>query len=182
MAQASDLEGLSQVSEELAPFWNDRLEGKLIPLAPLDPANPLPWVHAINQLHSRHTSGLEAKYGKQARYRSFVHAVKDWTDGRWRALRAAAKKVLNGEHGGSDQAKARELIHGIDSAPNNAPRLWRKEKASDVAARLGTSSQQLFDQSGSGSPPARFQVLKVDRISAVGGVRVLVKQTGVFYD
>jgi hypothetical protein len=159
-----------------------------------------------------------------------VGAVKDWTDGRWNALRAAAKKVLNGEHVGSDHAKARELIHGIDSAPNNAPRLWRKEQASDVAARLGTSSQQLFDHlktrvgeeltqdivsaSASSSvwhgdfiweiePGAqaihaypiswhpgerewitagRFQVLKVDRVSAAGGVRVLVKQTGVFYD
>jgi hypothetical protein len=28
----------------------------------------------------------------------------------------------------------------------------------------------------------RFQVLKVDPNSAAGGVRVLVKQTGVFYD
>jgi hypothetical protein len=27
----------------------------------------------------------------------------------------------------------------------------------------------------------RFQVLKLDRASAVGGVKVLVKQTGVFY-
>jgi hypothetical protein len=192
----------------------------------------VPWVQAINQLHSRHTSGLEAKYGKQARYQNFVRAVKDWTDGRWSALRAAAKKVkvLNGEHGGSDHAKARELIHGIDSAPNNAPRLWRKEKASDVAARLGTSSQQLFDdlktrvgqevtqdivstsansdvwhgdfiweiEPGAQAIHAypiswhpserewttagRFQVLKVDRASAAAGVRVLVKQTGVFYD
>jgi hypothetical protein len=156
--------------------------------------------------------------------------VKDWTDGRWRALRSAAKKVLNGEHGGTDHAKARELIEGIDSAPNNAPRLWRKDKASDVAARLGTSPHQLFDHlkakvgqeltqdivsttSSSGvwhgdfvweiEPGAqaihaypiswhpseqewitagRFQVLKVDPLSASGGVRVLVRQTGVFYD
>jgi hypothetical protein len=138
--------------------------------------------------------------------------------------------VLNGEHGGSDHAKVRELIQGIDSAPNNAPRLWRKEKVSDVAARLGTSSHLLFDHlktrvgkeltqdivstSASSSdwhgdfiweiePGAqaihaypiswhpserewitagRFQVLEVDRVSAAGGVRVLVKQTGVFYD
>jgi hypothetical protein len=230
MAQAGDADGLRQVSEDLAHFWNDRLEGKLIPLAPIDPSNPVPWVHQINQLHSRHTSGLDAKYGKQARYQSFVRAVKDWTDGRWRALRSAAKKVLNGEHGGTDHAKARELIEGIDSAPNNAPRLWRKEKASDVAARLGTSPHQLFDHlrtkvgqeltqdivstSASSSiwhgdfvweiePGAqaihaypislhpserewitagRFQVLKVDPQSSAGGVRVLVKQTGVFYD
>jgi len=230
MAQAGDVDGLNRASEDLAYFWNDRLEGKLIPLAPIDPGNPVPWVHEINQLHSRHTTGLEAKYGKQVRYRSFVRAVKDWTDGRWRALRTAAKKVLNGEHGGSDHAKARELIQGIDSAPNNAPRLWRKEKASDVAARLGTSSHQLFDHletrvgdeltqdivsaSSSSSvwrgdfiweiePGAqaihaypishhpsekewitagRFQVLKVDQVSAAGGVRVLVRQTGVFYD
>jgi len=74
-----------------------------------------------------------------------LRAVKDWTDGRWRALRAAAKKVLQGEHGGSDHAKAQELIYAIDSAPNNAPRLWRKEKAADVAARLGTSSVQLYE-------------------------------------
>jgi hypothetical protein len=144
-AQAGDVDGLRQASEDLAHFWNDRLEGKLIPLPPIDPSNPVPWVHQINQLHSRQTSGLDAKYGKQARYQSFVRAVKDWTDGRWRALRSAAKKVLNGEHGGTDHAKARELIEGIDSAPNNAPRLWRKEKASDVAARLGTSPHQLFD-------------------------------------
>ena len=230
MAQAGDVEGLRQVSEDLAHFWNDRLEGKLIPLPPIDPSNPVPWVHEINQLHSRHTSGLDAKYGKQARYQSFVRAVKDWTDGRWRALRSAAKKVLNGEHGGTDHAKARELIEAIDSAPNNAPRLWRKEKASDVAARLGTSPHQLFDHlkakvgqeltqdivstSASSSiwhgdfvweiePGAqaihaypislhpserewitagRFQVLKVDPQSSAGGVRVLVKQTGVFYD
>ena len=145
MAQAGDAEGLQQVSEDLVYFWNDRLEGKLIPLAPIDPSNPVPWVHEINQLHSRHTTGLDSKYGKQARYRHFVRAVKDWTDGRWQALRSAAKKVLNGEHGGTDHAKARELIQGIDSAPNNAPRLWRKEKASEVAARLGTSPHQLFD-------------------------------------
>jgi hypothetical protein len=230
MAQAGDAEGLSQVSDELAHFWNERLEGKLIPLSPIDHSNPVPWVHELNQLHSRHTTGLDSKYGKQARYRHFVHAVKDWTDGRWRALRAASKKVLNGQHGGADHAKARELIEGIDSAPNNAPRLWRKEKASDVAARLGTSSRQLFDHlrgkvgqeltqdivstaAGSGiwagdfvweiEPGAqaihaypiswhpsekewitagRFQVLKVDPISAAGGVRVLVRQTGVFYD
>jgi hypothetical protein len=230
MAQAGDAEGLSQVSDDLAHFWNERLEGKLIPLSPIDHSNPVPWVHELNQLHSRHTSGLDSKYGKQARYRHFVHAVKDWTDGRWRALRAAAKKVLNGQHGGADHAKARELIEGIDSAPNNAPRLWRKEKASDVAARLGTSSHQLFDHlkgkvgqeltqdivstaAGSGiwagdfvweiEPGAqaihaypiswhpsekewitagRFQVLKVDPITAAGGVRVLVRQTGVFYD
>jgi hypothetical protein len=190
----------------------------------------VPWVHEINQLHSRHTTGLDSKYGKQARYRHFVRAVKDWTDGRWRALRSAAKKVLNGEHGGTDHAKARELIQGIDSAPNNAPRLWRKEKASEVAARLGTSPHQLFDHlkakvgqeltqdivstSASASvwhgdfvwevePGAqaihaypislhpserewitagRFQVLEVDPLSSSGGVRVLVKQTGVFYD
>jgi hypothetical protein len=122
------------------------------------------------------------------------------------------------------------LIEAIDSAPNNAPRLWRKEKASDVAARLGTSSQQLFDHlkikvgqeltqdivSTSASPSVwhgdfiweiepgaqaihaypislhpgerewitagRFRVLKVDELSRTGGVRVLVKQTGVFYD
>jgi hypothetical protein len=145
MAQAGDVDGLRQVSEDLAHFWNDRLEGKLIPLPPIDPSNPVPWVHQINQLHSRHTSGLDAKYGKQARYQSFVRAVKDWTDGRWRALRSSARKVLNGEHGGADHAKARELIEGIDSAPNNAPRLWRKENSSDVAARLGTSPHQLFD-------------------------------------
>jgi len=230
MAQAGDVDGLNQANEELTYFWNDRLEGKLIPLAPIDPNNPVPWVHEINQLHSRHTTGLDSKYGKQVHYRSFVGAVKDWTDGRWRALRAAAKKVLNGEHGGSDHAKARELIQGIDSAPNNAPRLWRKEKAADVAARLGTSSHQLFDHlktrvgaeltqdivstSASDSvwsgdfiweiePGAqaihaypishhpserewitagRFQVLEVDRIGASGGVRVRVRQTGVFYD
>src|SRR5207245_3614829 len=121
-AQAGDVDGLRQVSEDLAHFWNDRLEGKLIPLPPIDPNNSVPWVHQINQLHSRHTSALDAKYGKQARYQSFVRAVKDWTDGRWRALRSAARKVLNGEHGGADHAKARELIEGIDSAPNSAPR------------------------------------------------------------
>src|SRR5438132_14294125 len=102
MAQAGDAEGLQQVSEGLAYFWNDRLEGKLIPLAPIDPSNPVPWVHEINQLHSRHTTELDSKYGKQARYRRFVRAVQDWTDGRWRALRSAATTALNGERGGPD--------------------------------------------------------------------------------
>jgi hypothetical protein len=153
--------------------------------------------------------------GQQARYRSFVKA---------------ARKVLKGEHGGSDHAKARELVHGIDSAPNNAPRLWRKEKASDVAGRLATSTlPALRTSQGQGRPGAnaghrlhlgqpqhlarrlhlgdrtrcpaihaypiswhpterewitagRFRVLKVDQVSPAGGVRVLVKQTGVFYD
>jgi len=74
--------GIMVTAVVAAALASKPLRDRVARVLPIDPDNPVPWVHAINQLHSRHTSGLDAKYGQQARYRSFVHAVKDWTDGR----------------------------------------------------------------------------------------------------
>jgi hypothetical protein len=145
MASAGDVKGLQTASQDLAYWWNDHLDGKLIPPEPVDPSNPAPWVATINTLRSRQVGSMDAKYKVSQRYRQFVQAVKEWTDGRWRALRKAVKQVLSGGHGGHDHGKANELIQAIRSAPSSAPRLWRKESASSVAERLGVPAQQLVE-------------------------------------
>ena len=71
-------------------------------------------------------------------------AVKGWTDGRWRELRSAAKRVLQGEAHSGGEHEAAELIEAIRAASPEAPRLWRKERASDVAQRMGVSRQALL--------------------------------------
>ena len=144
LAEARDVKRLSAISGDLAYWWNDQLAGKLIPIPPADPSNPAPWVHVINSLHSTHTASMEAAFSSNPRYRSFIKAIKGWTNSRWRHLRAAAKQLLSGDHGGKYHRQASELVQAIRAAPNNAPRLWRKENAADVASRLGTSSDDLF--------------------------------------
>jgi hypothetical protein len=161
MASAGDVDGLRKVSDDLAYWWNDRMGGKLIPLPPIDANNPAPWVHAINQLRSRHTDTMDGKFKPNARYRNFVQAIKDWTDGLWKPLRAAAKTILAGGHGGEHHAKANELIQAIQAAPNNAPRLWRKESKTGVAQRLGVAPEALLHQ----LQPRVGQVLKQDIVS-----------------
>jgi hypothetical protein len=144
MAQGGDVEGLKAISPDLLYFWDDRLGGKLVPPPAISADDPAPWVHSINRLRSRHTDGMQAQYGSHSRFRRFVTAVKGWTDGRWRELRAASQRVLKGEATGKAELEAQELIEAIRAADTEAPRLWRKESARNVAERMGVSRDALL--------------------------------------
>ncbi len=144
MAQAGDVAGLRAISRDLLFFWDDRLGGTLVPAPAISPGDPAPWVHSINRLRSRSTAGMESQYGDHSRFRRFVSAVKGWTDGRWKELRAASKRVLKGEPASGAEREARELIEAVRAADNEAPRLWRKESATSVAERMGVSRGGLL--------------------------------------
>lgn len=144
LALAGDVEGLRAISPELLYFWDDRLGGTLVPAPAISADDPAPWVHGINRLRSRHTDGLQSKFGDQSRFRRFVSAVKGWTDGRWKELRAASKRVLLGEPQTGAEREARELVEAVRAAERDAPRLWRKESAAEVAKRMGLSPGSLL--------------------------------------
>lgn len=144
MAQGGDIEGLKAISPELLYFWDDRLGGTLLPAPAVSAHDPAPWVHAINRLRSRNTSGLDSRFREHSRFRRFVSAVKGWTDGRWKELRAASKRVLEGKPTSSAEREAKELIEAIRAADNEAPRLWRRESAASVAERMGVSRDSLL--------------------------------------
>jgi hypothetical protein len=142
MAKAGDADSLRAISRDLLYFWDDRLGG-LVPEPALSAGDPAPWVHSINRLRSRSTTGLESKFGDQSRFRRFVSAVKGWTNGRWKELREASKRVLTGQPTTGAEREARELIEAVRAADNEAPRLWRREKAASVADRMGVSRDKL---------------------------------------
>jgi hypothetical protein len=144
MAEHGDADGLKAISPDLLYFWDDRLGG-LVPEPVIAPDDPAPWVHSINRLRSRQTAKLTGDFGDEPRFKRFIDAVKGWTDGRWTALRAAAKRVLTGEAPKtSSEREARELIEAIRAANAEAPRLWRKESAADLAQRMGVSRDSLL--------------------------------------
>ncbi len=143
MAKAGDAEGLKAVSRDLLYFWDDRLGG-LAPVPAIAPGDPAPWVHSINRLRSRQITKIDSDYGDQPRFRRFVNAVKGWTDGRWKELRAASQRVLKGGANGRAEREASELIEAVRAAENEAPRLWRKESAASVAERMGVSRGSLL--------------------------------------
>ncbi len=142
MAKAGDAEGLKAISRDLLYFWDDRLGG-LAPAPAIAPGDPAPWVHSVNRLRSRQTAKMDSDYGDHPRFRRFVNAVKGWTDGRWKELRAASQRVLKGEANGRTEREASELIEAVRAADNEAPRLWRKESSTSVAERLGVSRDAL---------------------------------------
>src|SRR5215469_14423173 len=88
MTKAGDADGLKAISPDLLYFWDDRIGG-LVPEPVISPDDPAPWVHSINRLRSRETTKMNGAYGDQPRFRRFVNAVKGWTDGRWKELRAS---------------------------------------------------------------------------------------------
>ena len=143
MAQAGDAEGLRAVSRDLLYFWDDRVGG-LVPEPAIAPGDPAPWVHSLNQMRSRQTAKMNSAFGDHPRFHRFVNAVKGWTNGRWKELRAAAKRVLKGEAKTGSEREARELIEAVRAADNEAPRLWRKESAGGVAKRMGVSREALL--------------------------------------
>ncbi len=143
MAKAGDAEGLEAISRDLLYFWDDRLGG-LAPVPAIAPGDPAPWVHAVNRLRSRQTAKVDSTFADQPRFRRFVNAVKGWTDGRWKELRAASQRVLKGEANGRAEREASELIEAVRAADNEAPRLWRKESATSVAERMGVSRDSLL--------------------------------------
>jgi hypothetical protein len=144
MAQAGDVASLRAISRDLLYFWDDRLDGTLVPAPAVSPGDPAPWVHSINRLRSRSTAGMESKFGDHSRFRRFVSAVKGWTNGRWKELRAASRRLLKGEPATGAEREARELIEAVRAADNEAPRLWRKESATSVAERMGVSRDSLL--------------------------------------
>jgi hypothetical protein len=144
MAEAGDAEGLRAISEDLLYYWDDRLDGKLLPPPVISPDDRAPWVHSLNRLRSRRTDRVERTFRSDARFRRFVDGVKGWTDGRWRQLREASKRVLEGQVEGTDERQALELIEAVRAADNDAPRLWRRERSFDVAQRLGVRPDQLL--------------------------------------
>ncbi len=143
MAKAGDAEGLKAISRDLLYFWDDRLGG-LAPAPAIAPGDSAPWVHSVNRLRSRQTSKMDGDYGDHPRFRRFVNAVKGWTDGRWKELRAASQRVLKGEANGRAEREASELIEAVRAADNEAPRLWRKESSTGVAERMGVSRGALL--------------------------------------
>jgi hypothetical protein len=143
MAKAGDADGLKSISPDLLYFWDDRVGG-LVPELVVSPDDPAPWVHSINRLRSRQTAKMDAEHGNHPRFRRFVKAVKGWTNGRWKELRAAAQRVLTGEAKTGAEREARELIEAIRAADNGAPRLWRKESARSVAERMGVGRDALL--------------------------------------